>query len=231
MLKKCWSSGEYPFRSSHDHKFRSLLHVHLERKETCECEIVDVPGIVKAGRSLLSLTLVMIGNHQFLVIYFSPACWETFTPSDHSSCCSWFRTEVRYRRAGEMDPGTSTVSFPDHPTSSLKLRRWWWGRVEGGVRGWGVRGGRQYVHTQQIISVVLGDCMFAVGTLQNTVCNNILLFPVSSSSSDRLFHTLTLCGKRQKFVGWLASYCCTYCRTASWFEHMIFLHTLNFTML
>ena len=24
MLKKCWSSGEYPFRSSHDRKFRSL---------------------------------------------------------------------------------------------------------------------------------------------------------------------------------------------------------------
>ena len=139
MLKKCWSSGEYPFWS-HDHRFRSLLHVHLERKETCEYEMVDVPGIVKTGRSSLRLTPVMIGNHQFLVIYFSPACWETFTPSDHSSCCSWFRTEARYRRAGEMDPGTSTVSFPDHPTSSLKLRRWWWGRVEGG-RGWGGEGG------------------------------------------------------------------------------------------
>ena len=24
MLKKCWSSGEYPFQSSHDHRFRSL---------------------------------------------------------------------------------------------------------------------------------------------------------------------------------------------------------------
>ena len=22
--KNCWSSGEYPFRSSHDHRFRSL---------------------------------------------------------------------------------------------------------------------------------------------------------------------------------------------------------------
>ena len=24
MLKKHWSSGEYPFRSSHDHEFQSL---------------------------------------------------------------------------------------------------------------------------------------------------------------------------------------------------------------
>ena len=66
MLKKCRSSGEYPFRSSHDHRFRFLLHVHLERKETCEYEIVDVPGIVKTGRNSLRLTPVMIGNHQSL---------------------------------------------------------------------------------------------------------------------------------------------------------------------
>ena len=24
IWEKCWSSGEYPFRSSHDHRFRSL---------------------------------------------------------------------------------------------------------------------------------------------------------------------------------------------------------------